>query len=210
VLSPVRGRPHAALPGLLVALWAAGGCADWSYDRVQLGQTPREYESIFDSTAARRTELGICVLQREASGRTDAVVLLLTNDRRIAGKIQSSYQEQNWVLWGERTYRLRGELDPHLYALRSAGPLDSLRAIAGDLVRYEGEKLATDAHDWIAAGLVRLVQRWPNATDTGVPPGRLSELLERVPGGGEAQISVDPAGTYHFAYTFRATGSRVP
>ena len=49
-----------------------------SYDRVKLGQEPRDYERAFPAESARRTHLGLCSLCEDAFGRTDAVVVLTT------------------------------------------------------------------------------------------------------------------------------------
>lgn len=185
---------------LATAQLAIAGCADATYDMIRLGQQPHEYERILPADLSRRTHLGLCHLDSDGRGRTDAVVVLLTSDRRVAAKIQATCFERDWGFKVDRGFRLRGELDPHLYDLHAAGPIDTLRAIAGDLSNYQGEKLASDAYAWVAAGLVRLMQGWPNVTDVGVETPRLTDLLERVAGGGEARIAVDVRGVYRFEY----------
>jgi hypothetical protein len=189
------------LLGLLACLWLAlPGCADATYDMIRLGQQPQEYERILPADRSRRTHLGLCYLDSDGRGRTDAIVVLLTADRRVAARIQSTCFERDWGFKLDRGFRLRGELDPQLYDLHAAGPIDTLRAIAGDLSNYQGEKLASDAYAWVAAGLVRLMQRWPKVTDVGVETHKLTELFERVAGGGEARITVDVRGVYRFEY----------
>lgn len=177
------------------------GCADWSYRQIQLGQTPDDYARVLPAETSRRTALGLCHLNERRLGRSDAVVVLLTNDRRVAAKIRARHQERKWGLGRTGpSFWLQGELDPELYEVQATGALDALRAIASELTDYRGEKLACDAHAWVAAGLVRLIQRWPQVQDVGVSSQRLRELLERVPGGGDARIEIDQRGTYRFEY----------
>ena len=187
--------------GICLAILTLSGCADWSYQRIQLGQSPEDYARVLPMETSRRTALGLCHLSKNALGRTDALVVLLTSDRRVAAKLRARHFEHKWgVNRTERGYWLVGELNPELYGVAGSGPLDTLRAIAGELTVYRGEKLALDAHAWVAAGLVRLVQRWPGVNDVGVSSQRLSELVERVPGGGTARIEIDDRGIYHLEY----------
>jgi len=176
------------------------GCADWSYRQIRLGQSSEDYARVLPAETSRRTALGLCHLSSDPFGRTDAFVALLTSDRRVAGKLRARYYERDWGFKVDRGYWLEGELDPELYGVQSTGPLDTLRAIAADLTDYRGEKLALDAHAWVAAGLLRLMQRWPGVEDVGVSSQRLSELFELVPGGGAARIEVDTQGVYRLEY----------
>jgi hypothetical protein len=186
---------------VLVPLLLTTGCADWSYRQIQLGQSPQDYARILPAGTSRRTALGLCHLSNDHFGRTDAIVVLLTSDRQVAAKLWARHYERNWGFNKvTRGFRLVGELDPELYDVEGTGPLDSLRAIASELTDYRGEKLALEAHAWVAAGLVRFLQRWPPVADMGVTSQRLSELFERVPGGGGAHLEVDEHGIYHFEY----------
>jgi hypothetical protein len=184
-----------------LALLALTGCTNWSYRQVQLGQGTKEYARILPAETSRKTALGLCHLSRDKLGRTDALVVLLTSDRRVAAKLWARHTESDWRLGrAERGFRLVGELDPELYGVAGSGPLDTLRAIAAELTDYRGEQLAQDAHAWVAAGLVRLMQRWPEVRDVGVSSQRLDELLDRVPGGGTARVEIDDRGVYHLEY----------
>jgi hypothetical protein len=189
------------LAGLALAgLVGLTGCADWSYRQIQLGQPSDNYERVLPAETSRRTALGLCHLSEDGLGRTDAMVVLLTDDRRVAAKMWARHLEREWGWKTDRGFWLEGELEPELYGAQATGPLDTLRAIAGELTDYRGEKLALDAHAWVAAGLVRLIQRWPRVESTGVSSQRLSELFELVPGGGAARIEVNEQGIYRFEY----------
>lgn len=190
----------AAIAGAAILALPVGGCAEIAYDQLRLGQAPREYDRVLPSDASRRTHLGLCYLSADGMGRTDAILVLLGPDRSLAAKIAATGFERNWGTHVERGYRVRGEIDPQRIEARGAAPLDALRQIAGDLARYDGEKLARESHAWVAAGLVRLLQRFPNVSDVGVESRRLHDLLERVGGGGRATLTIDPAGVYHFEY----------
>lgn len=182
-----------------VLLLAVGGCADMEYDRLKIGQSVSEYERVLPESISRTTSLGRCCLRSDAQ-RTDATVALVSDDRRLYGKLQATSIDRNWLLGRERGFRLRGEIDVRLARMRGAGPIDALRAIAGDLTGYRGERVAMDAHAWVAAGIVRVLQRWPNVSDVGVDPGQLAELLERVPAGGRTDYTVDERGVLIFEY----------
>lgn len=195
--------PRSTIPlcGLLVGLAAslAGGCADLSYDRVRLGMTQRECERLLPADAVWRTELGFCHRTTDAVGRTDALVVLLGRDQCVAGKLQATcHPQQRFGL--ERGFWLRGELDPLAMGLGATGPVDALRAVAADLADYQGVKPALEAHALVAAGLVRLVERWPHMGPAGANYPRLADTLEVVPGGGEGVIRIDGRGTYIIQY----------
>ena len=196
-------RSWATQAALLLAMLAGllnAGCAQWSYSHIKLGQEPQDYERAFPAESARRTHLGLCSLCEDAFGRTDAVVVLLTRDRRVAGKVHATRFVRDYGFKRDEGFLLRGELDPQLAELQATGPIDVLRVIATDLAEYQGEKLAMEAHAWVAGGLVRLIQCWPHVNEVGIEAARLTELFELVPGGGEARIAVDQAGIYQFEY----------
>lgn len=176
------------------------GCAGWTYDQVTLGRQLRENERMFPEGRSRRTVSGLCFLEHDLAGRTDAIVVLLTRDRRICGKLHATHVRRNLGFKVDTGYVLSGEIDPELANFRATGPIDTLRAIADDLTAGELDNFTREAHAWVAAGLVRLVQRWPHLGDEGPAFPRLSEMLEHIPGGGQARIVVNPAGHYIFDY----------
>jgi hypothetical protein len=186
---------------LLLGATSSAGCVQFGYDQVRLGQTQREYRAAFAEGQTRRTTQGLCYLEQDWLGQTDAVVLLLTADRRVAGKLHAVHSERRTLISVETDYELHGELDPALARLGGTGPVDTLRAVADELTTGDADASVREAHGWVAAGLVRLMQRWPHVGDEGPALTRLTAMLERVPGGGTAHISVDPNGVYRFEYT---------
>ncbi len=177
------------------------GCAEFGYDQVQLGQEQRAYRAAFPEDKSRRSATGVCFVEKDAWGRTDAAVLLLTPDRRVAGKFYATHLERRFGSHVETTYQLRGELDPELARLSATGPIDALRAVADELTGRQDDAFVREAQGWIAAGLVRLVQHWPHVGDEGPAVTRLTGVLECVPVGGQARITVNPRGAYLVEYT---------
>ena len=194
------GRTLLAAAVALTALLPLG-CADWSYNQIALRQQLRDYERVFPEGQSRRTETTVCYCEQNVAGRTDAVVVLLTRDRQVCGKFQATHIERNYGLATEVSYVLRGEIDPELAHVSGSGPIDTLRVIADELTSLGGDKFARDAHAWVAAGIVRLLQRWPHPGDEGPAFPRLTDALEHVPGGGQARISVNEHGVYLVEYT---------
>lgn len=191
---------------LIPCIAALTGCAAWSYDRIRLGAPRSDYEAVLPREQTRLTDLGICSLLSKR-GRSDAFLILVTADRRVAGKVWATNEERGLLTWTERGFRLRGELDAGLLGAQEAGPIDTLRLLASQVGDYRGEKLAMDAHAWITAGLVRLIQCWPNVMDTGVSTERLTETLDRVPGGGQGTLSAS-GGILKFEYRFGKLSDR--
>lgn len=175
------------------------GCAEFSYNRIQLGQEQREYEPAFPADKTRRTPATVCYLETRL-GHTDAMVVLLTRDRRVAGKLHAMHSERDFGFPAETHYRLRGEIDPTLVRLGATGPIDVLRAVADELTAAHADAYVREAHGWVAGGLVRLVQHWPHGGDAGPAVTRLSDILERIPSGGEARITVAGTGRFLIEY----------
>lgn len=200
---PGCGR-RSSLPLLLASLAASGGCAQLGYQQIRIGQEAREYRRALPEGRTIRTTAGVAYLEQDLLGKTDAIVLLLTRDQRVAGKFHAQHQRRDLGFRIETCYSLQGELDPQLIRLAGAGPLDMLRAIADELTRDEADTAARAAHDWVAAGLVRLVQHWPHVGDEGPAFPRLTEMLARVPGGGLARITVLPNGNHVVEYAHTA------
>ncbi len=195
-----QAQARFALAAALAALTVLSGCTDLSYHRLKIGQERREYERAFVEEDARRTDLGICYLKTSRLGRTDAIVLLLSRDQRVAARFQATSLSRDWGVAVRSGYRLRGEIDPRMLEMGSTGPVDVLRAVADELTRSEGEKLVRETHAWIAAGIVRLLQTQPHEGDEGPAGERLAEWLERVPPGGRGELSTDAQGVCRFTY----------
>lgn len=197
------GRWHAVMMlGGVVAVVA--GCADHSYDSVQLGQRSREYERRFPEQQTRQTDKTLCWLQESWTERADAVVLLLTDTRQVCGKWQATFQPDKAGLTGGARYHLRGTLAPGSAGYHGTGPLDTLRAIADDLTDLDADEFTRNAHGWVAAGIVRLVQQWPQVDRAGPAEARLRDMLARVPAGGQATIIIQPDGRITMTYTYGA------
>ncbi|MFN0136584.1 MAG: hypothetical protein ACKVS9_10770 [Phycisphaerae bacterium] len=193
----IRSRLAALM--MIAMPWLLAGCSQLTYDNLKLREAPTDYERKLPAEQSRRTSVGIAYYTASAN-RAEAIVILRSNDGRVAGRMLATRSDPNkWMRQGSQ-YSLVGELDPELLDLRSVGPIDALRLITQSLTEYRGEKLATDAHDLVCAGLVRLLQRWPRAEDVGARSERLPRLFELAPGTGEAIVAVDANGVYHFEY----------
>lgn len=205
VRTPLRESEERRRRALRVALitlaWVgAGGCAEFGYNRIRLGQEQREYEAVFPADKTRRTPDTLCYVERSALGQTDAMVVLLTRDRRVAGKLHARHIERDFGFRAETEYRLSGELDLALIHLGLTGPIDALRAVADELTTAQDDAFVREAHGWVAGGLVRLVQHWPHAGDAGPAYPRLADTLEHIPAGGESRITVRPGGRLSVEY----------
>lgn len=182
-------------------LTAAAGCAQLNYDRLRLGMTQREYEKILPAESTRRTEDRLCHLTSDKLGRTDAIIVLLGRDHRLAARFHAVHVERNFGFKVDTGYELTAEIDPKLADFAGAGPVDALRAVYNQLVAFRGEKLAADAHAWVACGLLRILQRWPHGREPYAEPSQLGSIVSRVAGGGAAVISVGSDGRYRITYS---------
>jgi hypothetical protein len=179
------------------------GCASWSYDNIQIGQAVRESQRLLPVDKTRRTDVGFCYVDQDLTGRTDAIVILLTKDLTVAGKLQASHVKRDVAWMSEEGYLLRGVIDPVAMQLNATGPVDTLRAVTDDLAQAMDDNFVREAHGWVAVGLARLIQRWPHM---GIEPGGgnpgLMEMLQRVPAGGTAMVRVTPEGMYEIEYRY--------
>lgn len=181
-------------------LLATTGCSGWAYDQVRLAHDKSDYETKFLTTKTRRTELGLANLDSDGPGRTDAVVVLVTHDRRIAGKFHATLVERNYGFTTGRGYQLRGEFDTHLAGFSDTGAVDALRAISVELLRVGNDKLVRDVHSLVAAGLIRMIEQAPQGAETLPVYPRLLDMLERVPAGGVATINDSEPGIIRVHY----------
>lgn len=196
-----RMMHRALLLSAVITLVCGGfGCTDFSYRSLQLGQSREKYDGALPTESSRRTDLGLCQYSKGPMGRTDAIVLMLSNDRRISAKIQAYALKRELGFKTESGFRLVGELDPKLYGTQGTGPVDTLRAVAISLLEYQGEALATQAYRFVAAGLVRLLERWPGLEELGIPVEQLEEVIDFAPGGGTSRIASDDNGVLRFEY----------
>ena len=151
------------------------------------------YQQAFPEERTRRTPAGFCYLEKDAFGRTDAVVVLLTADRRVAGKLHATYVERKGPFQPETTYALRGAGSGS-----SCGSAEPGRSTccgrSPPTLPAQGDTFVREAHGWVAAGLMRLVQHWPHVGDEGPAFTRLTDLLDRIPAGGAAPHGRCPRG----------------
>lgn len=211
-LRPISPRPAATgrVWPVLVAvagLWLTG-CAQWTYDRTTLGAPLRDAQRNIPEESRLHSDRAVAMLEGGPPGQVDAVVLLLTRDALVCGKLIAAYRPPKALGLGGGSYSLQGELDPRRAGLSDLGPLDALRAIADDLTRVRPEQSAGVAHAWVAAGCVRILQGWPagaSSADEGPAYPRLTDVLELVPAGGESQMTRRDDGVYVISYRVKLT-----
>ncbi len=193
----LESRSHAFA---LTALLTIAGCTQWTYDRIALGTPLSDAERSIPEDSRLRSDRAVALLEGGAPERVDAVVFLLTKDALVSGKFVAEYRPATaWTL-GKGSYKLSGELDPKRAGIGELGPLDTLRAVADDLTNVRPEQSAGVAHAWVAAGLVRMLQSWPSATDEGPAYPRLTDILELVPAGGESKTALGEDGVFRISY----------
>lgn len=184
----------------VIAILLIPGCAQWNCQQLRIGQGPGEYDRILPAEQTRRTESGLASWAEDLfSDRVDATIVLLSRDRRIAGRILTTRVERAG-LRREVELSLEGEIDPRLSGFDRTAPIDILRALMSELAMFQGEQLARDAHAYTAAALSRMVGAWPGSDG---PPQRISglgEYLDKVPSGGTTTIIVDSGGVVLFRY----------
>jgi hypothetical protein len=210
-MSPARANFASVCRAPVAARWIAAataivllsGCADLTYDRVRLGLAPREYDRVLDTQRSSWTEAGLVEYQRDADGDATALVLLLSDDRRIAGKIQVTRKDSELELpLLRRGYELRGELDARLYGLGDVGPVDTLRLLTQRLCAFPTERGARNGHLLAAAGLVRILELQANVEDIGISADQRRELAAQAPSGGVAHLALDPDGVLRFSFSY--------
>lgn len=185
----------------LMCCFASMGCVGLSYDRLSLGAARNEYETAFPEEAARRSDKTVAYFEKSPLGEVEAVVVLISADRRVAGKLRVSAREPSSSFQPASTrVQLIGEIDPRLAGYERVGPIDTLRAIAADLADNPADALTRDAHGWVSAALVRLLQRWPSVEDEGPAITQVQDYLDRVPAGGIATLTSDERGVFRVAY----------
>ncbi len=193
-------RPHASLACLVpFGLLLCTGCASWSYKQVSLGQGPSEYDRRLPSDTSRRTPIGLCDLRERSGGNADALLVLLGTDRRVTAKFHAQRAQRNYGVWGQRRYTLIGEIDLARSGLPANEPTDALRAIFQDIANARADQHARQAHEWVAAGILRLIQARAPDADPGIPSETLESLIARVPGGGAGSVNVAD-GVLHVTY----------
>ncbi len=178
------------------------GCATWSYDHVDVGREWSSNKKFLPARDQYRTDVGVAQLSKDKFGKTQALVVLIAENQNVAGKLLATKIQRAWGWRPQSGYRLVAEVDPELAGISEAGPMDTLRLIAAELTEAARDRHVREIHSWVAAGLIRLLQRWPDVSDEGPAYSRIADLLEFVPPGGTATIRMDNQGHYHFEYVF--------
>lgn len=183
--------------GLLIGCLA--GCAEWGYDKIQIGQYREAYENVLPASRTRETTLGLCYYDVSSTGTTQGIFVFLTHQKRVAGKLMARAVEREFLPARKLGYELSGEIDQNIAGFSDTGPVDTLRAFIADMAAFSGERVSREANHWLAAGLIRLLQAAPGGADVAGDYPNLAETLERVPAGGSGQIQLDN-GVIRFSY----------
>lgn len=178
---------------LLISATLAGstGCANWSYRNIHAGQNPRDYEKLLPAFDTRRTPLGLCYYKVDSLGGEDVIMILVSDNRRVAGKLRAQVGGASKTPGGARGLRLEGEISSQWLGSELPGPADALRYLLTRLADYHADNATMRAHGWAAAGLTRLLELYPQAEPITSLPAAFNEQLERVPGGGTGDMRAD-------------------
>jgi hypothetical protein len=182
------------------------GCSTMTYDSVRLGLMQDDCRQLLDQEAFHSCDIGYTGIQQDAAGRTVALVVLLGRDGVVGGKLEATTTPPGGApiappsaTAAALTFQLRGELDLDALALEGAGPLDTVRAMLSELADPQTIESAGAPRELVAAGLVRLLERWPQLNPAAKYP-HLADTLERVPARGAARLGITPQGFFSLAY----------
>ena len=183
-----------------IVLPPLSGCANWSYNALHIGQTPREYADVLPRTFTRDTGDDLCYYEEKRGQRFEAIIVNLGADRRVDGKWQAQRRvRKDWLGRESLMYGLRGEFDPTRVGLDEAAAADVLRFYLLALTEWHDDPQVIMARGMIATGVVRLLESWPEID--------LSDLADDVDalqllsvGGGTAKVAQDANGVFHFEY----------
>jgi hypothetical protein len=195
------------------------GCAQLTYDRVPIGARPGEYRERLPAETSRTTAAGRSCLMSDAAGGTDAIVLLLNSERRVAGKLWAAESGPDDRMRGQPAFRLTGEIDRALYNVPEVAPPDVLRLVRTELLAacasgpsphsVSAEPLVRGSHARIAVGIERLLAGLPQpvsaevlASDAGANIAEAVDMRTRIPEGGAAELRED-AGRIILSYEVR-------
>ena len=194
--------------GLLsLAALSLAGCATMRYDKLQFGvalpanagdpgATHVFADSDFEATLLRSTT------ERQLIWKIWLWDETVRDGARKPGGLQDASAPS--VFARASRFRLRGELDPVLYGATGADLPAALRLLADELSRTPDIGALREFPRRAAAGLVRILQRWPGPLDEGPAYPMVLDLLDRVPAGGEAELRINNAGLYQFEYSATA------
>lgn len=185
-------RPLVALCLATVGLTNCG-CATWSYNNIQIGQAPREYERLLPAEQTRRTSLGLCYYDVDSLGREDVIMILVSHNRRVAGKLRVQFVPRVTDPSKPRGLIMEAEIAPSWLGGELPGPADLLRYLLTRLADYHADNTTMRAHGWVVAAAIRLLEAQPNVEPITSMPAMFQAELERVPTGGDARAQVEPS-----------------
>ena len=186
--------------GLLLAVGLSAGCADLSYDRIELNAGPQNWDRALPDLNKRQSDEGIAWGQ-DRGPRMDAILVQYGPDRRVYGKWQASFVNRRTWLSHEQGYRLRGEFDPAIAEVDQAGPFDVLRLLFSELVVETEDPVVRGAHSLIGIGVRRIFEQFPSeANPPELPAAWERDWSERIGATGLVTITRRPTGRYHISY----------
>lgn len=183
---------------LLLALGA--GCTRISFERLQLGAEPKDYETAFPRVDMRRTDLGLAYLTESKQGQTDAVALLIGLDRRLIGKLRLTAVDRDWTMPPQQGVKLVGELDARRYGVAELSPTEALLVVMSDLLTETTTPRAREAHDWLEAGVLRVYERISESPPPDYIAKAVEPLRDRVLEGGDGDVIRAETGVMYIRY----------
>ncbi len=183
------------------AVLSLTGCVELTYKRVRVGMVPGEYDRALDLTATTRTSQGLVQYSKTTSGQEDALLLTLSDIRRISGKMRVA-RSQAGTGWppNDFYYILIGEFDCAMMGAAEAGPIDTLRLITQRMSDLPSERASKRGQILALAGLVRVLLRQTGIQDVGLPELPAGELVGIAPDEGFASLERDASGRLHVEY----------
>lgn len=186
---------------LLVGFFLQTGCGKLTYDRVNIGMVPREYDRALDLDETTRTAHGLVQYSKSVTGQEVALLLTVADDRRISGKMRVSRAEASET-WPPRDfyYILSAEFDTAMIGAADAGPIDALRLVTQKMSELPTERSSRRGQSLALAGLVRVLQRQQGIQEIGFPELSAGELVGIVPDEGFASLERDATGRLQIGF----------
>ncbi|MCA9243499.1 MAG: hypothetical protein KDA32_06065 [Phycisphaerales bacterium] len=183
----------------LLGLTVHAGCSSgWGFERIALGDTPSQYERALPLDGVRRTQTGMC-WTGPGGAQSDVVVVQTSKDGRVCAKFRVTESESPNL--GEPRYAFRAALDPQLYGVARADPINALRALLLDIRDNAADPVVSAAQRRVAGAIARWLVVWPGVDSTGLDEAEQDTLLREAPSGGTATMRVTSKGAFQYEYT---------